>query len=281
MARASSSWRWAVPLGVILWLAVSSAVARLLVYPAAGWDYSEWDAPQIAQALFLAAGCGLGVAAMVASGTRRADFYWWVLSAFICFFMLWREIELDEALLGAHAFSWKYLWGGRGNLPWANRLVLGVPSLALAAAVAWTVLRHGRLLVATARRPEVRVGLVLFVAGVVLYGIAQGCDKALGLAERHDVHVPGFRGGRDDFWEETIELAGAMCIFLGVLDTFLHRPAMPGPRAEVESSLSSFRDALRGGGETAPQAGPESPSIPAGPEYTSRSTPGAKGAPGR
>ena len=112
-------------------LAVAAAV-RLSAPPDEPVDFKESSPVEIAQAVLHGLACLLCVVAMVRSGRRRADFYWWVAPAFIAFFMFWREAEIDSDLLGLgeNAFTWKYLF--EGHMPIWKRLVLGVPSTSLA-----------------------------------------------------------------------------------------------------------------------------------------------------
>lgn len=164
--------------------------------------------------------------AILCRGGRRGGYGWWVAPAFICFFMCWREIELDQRYFRVHAFSWKYLLDGRTTIP--ERLLLGVPSLGISLVVLVVCLANARQIMATVKRRDLRVGVMLFAAGLGLYVVSQGYDRAWGWEQDYGLHLPGFRGHRDDFWEEWLELAGAASIFMGVLDHFRRRRMVEG-----------------------------------------------------
>jgi len=227
--------RWAVPLAIVSAIFLVATAVRFLFTPEQPTDFKESSPIEIAQAVLHGLACLLCLVAMVRSGRRQADFYWWVAPAFITFFMFWREAEIDSDWLGLgeNAFTWKYLF--EGHMPIWKRLVLGVPSTALAITTLVVCLRHLRLLVETVRRPHVRVTVGLFLLGIGLYALAQFYDKAAYLLEEYEWDLWGVRAHRDDFWEETMELAGAAAILLGVLDAFLHRPIIPGPLAKAEA----------------------------------------------
>ncbi|MFO8012734.1 MAG: hypothetical protein R6X20_05440 [Phycisphaerae bacterium] len=227
--------RWIVPLSMLAAIFLVATGVRFLATPEQPTDFKESSPVEIAQAVLHALACLLCVAAMVRSGRRQADFYWWVAPAFITFFMFWREAEIDSDLLGLgeNAFTWKYLF--EGHMPIWKRLVLGIPSTALAITTLVVCLRHLPLLVETAKKPHVRVTLALFALGIGLYALAQVYDKAAYLQEEYGWDLCGVRAYRDDFWEETMELAGAAAILMSVLDAFRHRPIIPGPVAKAEA----------------------------------------------
>jgi hypothetical protein len=182
-----------------------------------GWDTKEGDFPQVLQAVLLGLGFVLCAWALARAGRAGGDWHWWVAPAFICFFMCWRETEIDEILWGENAFSWKYLWGDGEDLPVRIRWLLGVPSIALALTVLVICAGRARLLLATLRRRDLRIGVLLFVGGIGLYLVGQVYDK-------YADHLPGIRVHRDDYWEEMIELAGAAAVLMGVLDGLVRRP---------------------------------------------------------
>jgi hypothetical protein len=227
--------RWVVPLALLAAIFLVATAVRFLVTPEQPTDFKESSPIEIAQAVLHGLACLLCLAAMVRSGRRQADFYWWVAPAFITFFMFWREAEIDSDLLGLgeNAFTWKYLF--EGHMPIWKRLVLGIPSTALAITVLVVCLRHLRLLVETVGKPHVRVTVTLFALGIGLYALAQFYDKAAYLLEEHEWDLWGVRAYRDDFWEETMELAGAAAILMSVFDAFVHRPIIPGPLAKAEA----------------------------------------------
>ena len=227
--------RWVVPLSILAAIFLVATAVRFLVTPEQPTDFKESSPIEIAQAVLHALACLLCVTAMVRSGRRQADFYWWVAPAFVTFFMFWREAEIDSDLLGLgeNAFTWKYLF--EGDMPIWKRLVLGIPSTALAITVLVVCLRHLPLLVETVKRPHVRVTVILFALGIGLYALAQFYDRAAYLLEEHEWDLWGVRAYRDDFWEETMELAGAAAILSSVFDAFLHRPIIPGPLAKAEA----------------------------------------------
>jgi len=189
------------------------------------------------QAVLLGVGCLLCLWAMVRG---RAGYWWWVAPAFICLFMCWREIELDQRYFRVHAFSWKYLADGR--TPVSERLLLGIPSLGLSLVVLVVCLANARRIVATARRRDLRVGVWLFVVGLGLYLVAAGYDRAWGWEQDYGLYLPGFRGHRDDFWEEWLELKGAVAVLMGVLDHFRRRKSVgaapPGTSVAAEEAPS-------------------------------------------
>ena len=184
-------------------------------------DQVESRPVEIAQAVILGVACVLCLVAMVRGG---AGWSWWVGPAFICFFMCWREAEIDGRYLRYHAFSWKYLVDSRLSI--YMRLLMGIPSLATALAVVVICMVRARRLLALLRRRELRVGIWLFAAGLGFYLVAQGYDRAWGWAQHYGVHLPGFAGHRDDFWEEWFELIGAAAILMGVLNHFRRRAAI-------------------------------------------------------
>jgi len=224
-----------VPLSILAAILVVAAAVRLSAPPDEPMDFKESSPIEISQAVLHGLACLLCLTAMVRSGRRRADFYWWVAPAFITFFMFWREAEIDSDLLGLgeNAFTWKYLF--EGHMPIWKRLVLGIPSTALALTTLVVCLRHLRLLLETVRRPHVRVTVGLFLLGIGLYAVAQVYDRAWYLLHEYGWDLWGVRGHRDDFWEEVLELAGAAAILMGVLDAFLHRPIIAGPLATAEA----------------------------------------------
>jgi hypothetical protein len=225
---------FAVPAAILL----AAAGIRLSMPPETTVDFKESSLVEITQAVLHAAACLLCVTAMVRSGRRQADFYWWVAPSFITFFMFWREGEIDNDLLGLgeNAFSWKYLF--EGHMPIWKRLVLGIPSTALALTVLHVCLKHVRLLLKTAERRHVRVSVVLFALGIALYALAQVYDRAWYLLHEFGWGLWGVRAHRDDFWEETLELAGASAILLSVLDAYWHRPIIRGTLAEAERAVA-------------------------------------------
>jgi len=231
----ASPARWLVPAMVLFTILAVAAAVRLSAPPDEPVDFKESSPVEIAQAVLHGLACLLCVVAMVRSGRRRADFYWWVAPAFIAFFMFWREAEIDSDLLGLgeNAFTWKYLF--EGHMPIWKRLVLGIPSTALAITTLVVCLRRLGLLLATVGRPHVRVTLVLFLLGIGLYAVAQVYDRAWYLLQEYEWDLWGVRGHRDDFWEEVLELAGAAAIAMSVFDAFLHRPIIPGWLAMAEA----------------------------------------------
>ena len=260
-------WRL-LPLVVLTLWFIAAAVIRHL--PLTG-DYpvlarlgnpGENDPLEISQAALLGLGCLVCLWAMVRSGRRKADFCWWVLPAFICFFMCWREVELDERYFHAHAFSWNYLFSDtKHGTSMADRLLLGVPSLSLTLVVLWLTARRAGLLLRAIGQRHVRAGLLLFVGGIGIYLVAQVYDRAHGLSSEHGILLPGFRGHRDDFWEEALEVAGALAIFMGTVVWYRVRPTIPGTLAEARETLARRVPAST----VSPQpADPASP--PVGPE---------------
>lgn len=240
--------RWLVPLCVLAgWFAVA-AVIRIRHLGASGapalavGSQVENRFVEIAQAALLGLACVLCLWAMVRGGRRNADFTWWIAPAFICFFMFWREIEIDERYFHAHAFSWNYLISSsHHDTAWTDRLILAVPSIFLTLVVAVLCLRHARLLLPSLTRRDLRVGLFLLAAGLALYLVAQVYDRGHGLLARHGISLPGFVSHRDDFWEETLELAGALAIFMGILDLVRRRPIIPGTLAKARTALAARR----------------------------------------
>ncbi len=227
--------RWVVPLSILAGILLVATAVRFLVTPEQPTDFKESSPVEIAQAAFHALSCLLCLAAMVRSGRRQADFYWWVAPAFITFFMFWREAEIDSDWLGLgeNAFTWKYLF--EGHMPIWKRLLLGIPSTALAITTLVVCLRHLPLLLETVRRPHVRVTVVLFLVGIGLYALAQFYDRAGYLLDEYGWDLCGVRAYRDDFWEETLELAGAAALLMSVFDAFIHRPIIPGWLATAEA----------------------------------------------
>lgn len=229
--------RWAVPLALIVaWFMAAVFLRAMMVGSGenciATWRPSgESELLEICQSIMLGAALLLCISALTRSGPRRAEFYWWVVPGFICLFMFWREIEFEDHFIDAHAFSWKYLFDD--ELPLAGRLLLGIPTLTLSLTVLVVCLRHVRLLLTTIRRRDLRIGTLLFLAGLGFYLVAQVYDRAYGLATEHGIMLPGFLGHRDDFWEEATELAGAMAVLLGVIDHFIRRPIVAGTLAEA------------------------------------------------
>jgi len=237
--------RWIVPLCVlVIWLATATAIRIWfrshgeLPAPVKG-NQADGRVIEIAQATLLALACLACVWAMVRTGWRKADFYWWVAPAFICFFMCWREIEIDERYLGAHAFSWNYLIShSHHSTTTSQRLILGIPSLGLSLLVALLCIRHARMLLAALRQRHQRVGLVLFATGIGCYLLAQIYDRGHGLLSRHGIALPGFVAHRDDFWEEALELTGALAIFMAVVAWYRARPAIRGTVTEAREVLA-------------------------------------------
>jgi hypothetical protein len=227
--------RWGVPLVILAAIFLAAGAVRLSAPPEASTDFKESSPIEIAQAVLHGLACILCVTAMVRSGRRQADFYWWVAPAFITFFMFWREAEIDSDWLGLgeNAFTWKYLF--EGHMPIWKRLVLGIPSTALAIATLVVCLRHLRLLLETVKRPHVRVTVTFFLLGIGLYALAQFYDRAWYLLQEYEWNLWGVRAHRDDFWEETMELAGAAAILMAVFDAFTHRPIIPGALAKAEA----------------------------------------------
>ena len=228
--RRDSRWRRFGPLLVLVILVGVGQMVRM-------WVTEEWArriqaedrGVEIAQAVFLG---GAGLLCLVAMVCCRAGYWWWVGPAFICFFMCWREVEVDDRYLGEHAFSWKYLI--EAATPLEERLLLGVPSVGLALLVLVTCLVNVRPLLRTLRRRDLRVGVHLFALGVGFYLLAQVYDRAWGWVKAYSFYLPGFGGHRDDFWEEWFELIGAVAILMGVFDNFRRRDtiaAAPPPDA--------------------------------------------------
>ena len=230
------SARWVVPLSILAAILLVAGAARLSTPPDEPTDFQESSPIEIAQAVLHGLACLLCLAAMVRSGRRQADFYWWVAPAFITFFMFWREAEIDSDILGLgeNAFTWKYLFEGHMSI-W-KRLVLGIPSTALAITTLVVCLRHLRMLLETVKRPHVRVTVTLFLLGIGLYALAQVYDRSWYLMHERGWNLLwGIRAHRDDFWEETLELAGASAILMAVFDAFVHRPIITGPLAKAEA----------------------------------------------
>jgi len=227
--------RRVVPLSILAVILLVATAVRLSAPPDEPMDFKESSAVEIAQAVLHGLACLLCVVAMLGSGRRRADCYWWVAPAFITFFMFWREAEIDSDILGLgeNAFTWKYLF--EGHMPIWKRLVLGIPSTALALTTLVVCLRHLRLLLETVKRPHVRVSVGLFLLGIGLYAVAQVYDRAWYLLTEYGWDLWGVRAHRDDFWEEILELAGAAAILMSVVDAFLHRPIIAGPLATAEA----------------------------------------------
>jgi len=243
MQERSSRLRWAVPSLIVLGIFAVAVFLRVRMGPDAIRDFKEDSLPEIGQAALLGLGCMLCLWAMIRSGRRRADFYWWIAPAFISFFMFWREAEIDSDWLGLgeNAFTWKYLF--EGHMPIWKRLVLGIPSTSLAIGVLVVCLKRVKLLAAALKRREVSVGVLLFAAGIGLYLVAQVFDRARYLLEEYGIEVWGVRAHRDDFWEEFLELAGAAAVFMGVLDHFRRRPVIPGALEEAEAALVASKKA--------------------------------------
>lgn len=237
MQERSSRLRWAVPSLIVLGIFAVAVFLRVRMGPDAMRDFKEDSLPEIGQAVFLGLGCVLCLWAMMRSGRKRADFYWWITPAFISFFMFWREAEIDSDWLGLgeNAFTWKYLF--EGHMPIWKRLVLGIPSTSLAIGVLVVCLKRVKLLVAALKRREVSVGVLLFAVGIGLYLVAQVLDRANYLLREYGFRIWGVRAHRDDFWEEFLELAGAAAILMGVLDHFRHRPVISGALEEAEAAL--------------------------------------------
>jgi hypothetical protein len=232
-------WTWRLPAAIAAAVLVAASFVRAYVGDAAIERLWDEDRPvELAQAALLGAAMLLSVYVMVRNGPRRAEFPWWLMPAFITFFMCWRELDLDSRTLGENAFSWKYLWGGGRDLPIRNRLILGIPSLALAGTVGALLARDIRLLWRTVWRKDLRPGIATFLAGIGIYLLAQLYDKAGKLQQEHGLWLPGFEGHRDDFWEEALELAGAALIFMAVLGHFLRRPLVPGSVRPYRALLS-------------------------------------------
>jgi len=232
--RPGSPLRWLVPLAILVAIFLVATAARWNVPPDQPTDFKESSPIEIAQAALHGLACGLCLAAMIRSGRRQADFYWWVAPAFITFFMFWREAEIDSDWigLGENAFTWKYLFEGR--MPIWKRLVLGVPSVTLALTVLHVCRKHARLLLKTAERRHVRASVAFFALGIGLYAVAQVYDRANYLLDDYGIAIWGVRAYRDDFWEEVLELAGAAAIFMAVVEAFRRRPIIPGTLAEAE-----------------------------------------------
>ena len=240
--------RGAIPWAILGAIFAVAGYARRCVLPEGPHDFKEHSLVELLQAAFLGAGCLVCLVAMARSGRRQADFYWWVAPAFICFFMFWREAEIDSDHLGMgeNAFTWKYLF--EGHMPIWKRLVLGVPSVSLALTVLVTCLKRLNLLLAALRRARVWSGSALFVAGIGLYLVAQVLDRANYLFHDFGISLWCVRMHRDDFWEEIVELAGAAAILMGVVESFLRRPLISGT---LEEALAD----LRSGRASRPQAG--------------------------
>ncbi len=217
-----SRWCWTVPFLILLVMLGAGEVIRTLVAEETARRIQAEDRlVEIAQAVLLG---GAAVLCLVAMVRRRAGYWWWVGPAFICLFMCWREVEVDDRYLGNHAFSWKYLFEAATPLP--ERLLLGIPSVGLALLVLAICLVNVRPLLRTLRRRDLRVGLLLFAAGLGLYLLAQVYDRAWGWVKAYSFYLPGFGCHRDDFWEEWLELMGAAAILMGVLDYFRRRKAI-------------------------------------------------------
>jgi len=227
--------RWIVPLAILTAILLVAGALRFSAPPEEPTDFKESSPIEIAQAVLHGLSCLLCLTAMVRSGRRQADFYWWVAPAFVTFFMFWREAEIDSDLLGLgeNAFTWKYLF--EGHMPIWKRLLLGIPSTALALTTLVVCLRHLQLLGETLKRPHVRITVTLFALGIGLYALAQFYDKAWYLLQEHGWNLWGVRAHRDDFWEETMELAGAAALLMSVFDAFVHRPIIPGALAKAEA----------------------------------------------
>lgn len=232
-----SRWCWIAPVLILLvMLGVGEAVRTLVAEETARRIQAEDRLVEVAQAVLLG---GAGVLCLVAMVRRRATYWWWVGPAFICLFMCWREVEIDGRYLRYHAFSWKYLVDSRLSI--YVRLLLGIPSVGLALLVLAICLVNVRPLLRTLRRCDLRVGVHLFALGVGLYLVAQGYDRAWGWAQHYGVHLPGFAGHRDDFWEEWFELMGAAAILMGVLDHFRRRDAIgAAPPADTPAAAEEM-----------------------------------------
>jgi len=234
-----SRWCWTAPVLILLvMLGVGEAIRMLVAEETARRIQAEDRAIEIAQAVLLG---GAGVLCLVAMVRRRAGYWWWVGPAFICLFMCWREVEVDDRYLGEHAFSWKYLFEATTPLP--ERLLLGIPSVGLSLAVLVVCLAKARRIIETLKRRDLRVGVLLFAAGLGLYMLAQAYDRAWGWSQKYSLYLPGFHGHRDDFWEEWFELIGAAAILMGVLNHFRRRagvgaaPPTDTPVAAEETPL--------------------------------------------
>jgi len=222
-------WAWAASAGILLgMLAAGVPVRAVASYETTRWLSIEDGVFEMAQAGLLVLATVLCMTAMVKG--RGGEWRWWVVPTFICFFMAWREIELDNRYLGENAFSWKYLLGYEPVAPWA-RVVMGVPSVGLSLLVLIHGVRHGRALARTIRRRRLRHGVVLFLAGIGLYLAAQVYDRAWGFVEDYGIFLPGFRAHRDTYWEELLELAGAVAVAMAVIRHFRLRPLMAEARA--------------------------------------------------
>jgi len=233
-ARPESPLRWLVPLAVLGAIFLVATAVRMSAPPDATVDFKEESPIEIAQAALHGLACGLCLAAMIRSGRRQADFYWWVAPAFITFFMFWREAEIDSDWLGLgeNAFTWKYLF--EGHMPIWKRVVLGVPSITLALVVLHVCRKRARLLLKTVKCRHVRASVAFFVLGIGLYALAQVYDRAHYLLDDYGVALWGVRAHRDDFWEEVLELAGAAAIFMAVVEAFRRRPIIVGTLDEAE-----------------------------------------------
>jgi len=234
--------RWMVPFTVPVAILFAAWAVRLTMPADMSIDFKESSLIEIGQATLHGLACLLCVVTLLRNGHRRADFYWWVAPAFITFFMFWREAEIDSDLLGLgeNAFSWKYLF--EGHMPIWKRLVLGIPSTALALTVLHVCRKHARLLLKTVERRHVRVSVALFALGIGLYAVAQVYDRAWYLMHEYGWNLWGVRAHRDDFWEESLELAGAAAILLSVIDAVWHRPIIRGTLAEAERAVNGQAD---------------------------------------
>ncbi|MBS3734420.1 MAG: hypothetical protein KGY99_05785 [Phycisphaerae bacterium] len=165
-----------------------------------------------------------GITLLLALRLRRVGREAWTVVAVgvgMLAFLAWREVELDGVLFDVHMFSFAYLLKSEQEVSLTVKLGLGIPGLLIAAGAAWWLWTHrrpiARHLGSVLRNPFV----VLPVAAVVMFLVAQSLDRASSWERNFGIVLPGAdepdkRRLRN--LEEILELVGAVWCLCGAIE---------------------------------------------------------------